>query len=393
MTWILPRLVGTGAALDLLWSSRKIDADEALRLGLVQQVVAPDELLDTARAYVADLAANVVAERARRHQAPRLRPRRAGAARRRCSRPTRRRGPRSAAPTPRRARCRCSSGGRPELRAPRRRVSAGVPASTDVTLRDEPDDRADASRRVGELEAQGPRRATASGSCGCGCSVSWRPPTELGWRTLAGAGGPPRRPTASRSRAEPRRRRARPGPPPRPRAAVAAAGSPPPTTLFTAAIDVGGSGWPRSEPGGLAGGGPGDGDDGVRVPAPRQVGCSTRVGYADGCGRCSSGRSPSVRAATPRRRPARVVPPGDRRRPAPARLTPTVALPTNWAATIVPPTPSRQRRPPARWQRNAPERGVRCDTCARRRAVRTGPLVGCRWRRRRSARTRPTASA
>jgi enoyl-CoA hydratase/carnithine racemase len=58
-TWILPRLIGTGAALDLLWSSRKIDAEEALRLGLVQQVVAPEDLLDTARAYVADLAANV----------------------------------------------------------------------------------------------------------------------------------------------------------------------------------------------------------------------------------------------------------------------------------------------------------------------------------------------
>lgn len=58
-TWILPRLIGTGAALDLLWSSRKIDADEALRLGLVQDVVAPEALLDTAKAYVADLAANV----------------------------------------------------------------------------------------------------------------------------------------------------------------------------------------------------------------------------------------------------------------------------------------------------------------------------------------------
>jgi enoyl-CoA hydratase/carnithine racemase len=58
-TWILPRLIGTGAALDLLWSSRKIGAEEALRLGLVQQVVAPDELLATASAYVADLAANV----------------------------------------------------------------------------------------------------------------------------------------------------------------------------------------------------------------------------------------------------------------------------------------------------------------------------------------------
>ena len=58
-TWFLPRQIGTAAALDLLWSSRKIGADEALRLGLVQQVVAPEELLDTARAYIADLAANV----------------------------------------------------------------------------------------------------------------------------------------------------------------------------------------------------------------------------------------------------------------------------------------------------------------------------------------------
>jgi enoyl-CoA hydratase/carnithine racemase len=58
-TWILPRLVGTGAALDLLWSSRRFDADEALRLGFVQQVVAPDDLLDVARRYVKDLADNV----------------------------------------------------------------------------------------------------------------------------------------------------------------------------------------------------------------------------------------------------------------------------------------------------------------------------------------------
>jgi enoyl-CoA hydratase/carnithine racemase len=58
-SWILPRLVGTGAALDLLWSSRKVDAAEAHRLGLVQQVTPPDELVDTACAYVRDLATNV----------------------------------------------------------------------------------------------------------------------------------------------------------------------------------------------------------------------------------------------------------------------------------------------------------------------------------------------
>jgi enoyl-CoA hydratase/carnithine racemase len=58
-TWTLPRQIGTGAALDLLWSSRKIGAEEALQLGLVQRVVEPDELLPTAIGYVADLAANV----------------------------------------------------------------------------------------------------------------------------------------------------------------------------------------------------------------------------------------------------------------------------------------------------------------------------------------------
>ena len=58
-TWIVPRLIGAGAALDLLWSSRRIDAQEAYRLGLVQQVVEPDDLLSTARQYVTDLAENV----------------------------------------------------------------------------------------------------------------------------------------------------------------------------------------------------------------------------------------------------------------------------------------------------------------------------------------------
>ena len=58
-TWIVPRLIGTGAALDLLWSSRKIDAAEAHRIGLVQQVVEPDDLVAAARRYIVDLAENV----------------------------------------------------------------------------------------------------------------------------------------------------------------------------------------------------------------------------------------------------------------------------------------------------------------------------------------------
>jgi len=55
-SWILPRLVGTGRALDLLWSSDKVDAQEALRLGLVDRVTAAESLLDDAIAYVEKLA-------------------------------------------------------------------------------------------------------------------------------------------------------------------------------------------------------------------------------------------------------------------------------------------------------------------------------------------------
>ncbi|MBB4956544.1 enoyl-CoA hydratase-related protein [Micromonospora polyrhachis] len=55
--WLLPRLVGVGNALDLLVSGRKIDAVEALRIGLVQRVLPCDEVLVEAQAYAADLAA------------------------------------------------------------------------------------------------------------------------------------------------------------------------------------------------------------------------------------------------------------------------------------------------------------------------------------------------
>lgn len=58
VTWLLPRLTGTGAALDLLWTSRRIDAEEALRLGIVEYVVEPDELIGRAKAYVRMIAAN-----------------------------------------------------------------------------------------------------------------------------------------------------------------------------------------------------------------------------------------------------------------------------------------------------------------------------------------------
>jgi len=57
MTWLLPRMIGTERAMDLLISGRTIDADEALALGLVSRVTEPGEVLAAATAYARDLAA------------------------------------------------------------------------------------------------------------------------------------------------------------------------------------------------------------------------------------------------------------------------------------------------------------------------------------------------
>jgi enoyl-CoA hydratase len=52
----LVNLVGPAAAKDILFSARRLDADEALRLGLISRVVAPEALEDEVRAYAATLA-------------------------------------------------------------------------------------------------------------------------------------------------------------------------------------------------------------------------------------------------------------------------------------------------------------------------------------------------
>ncbi|PHQ68340.1 MAG: enoyl-CoA hydratase [Sneathiella sp.] len=59
ISWMLPRLVGHSVALDLLLSSRKVTAEEALRIGLVNQVHEADALMPATRAYAKDLAQNV----------------------------------------------------------------------------------------------------------------------------------------------------------------------------------------------------------------------------------------------------------------------------------------------------------------------------------------------
>lgn len=54
----LPRLVGRGAALRLLLTGEMIPAAEAFRLGLVDQVVAADALMETATAMLRTMLAN-----------------------------------------------------------------------------------------------------------------------------------------------------------------------------------------------------------------------------------------------------------------------------------------------------------------------------------------------
>ena len=57
ISWQLSRIVGAPNTLDLLLSGRTVDGEEALRLGLVNQLCDVDDLLPRAFAYCAALAA------------------------------------------------------------------------------------------------------------------------------------------------------------------------------------------------------------------------------------------------------------------------------------------------------------------------------------------------
>jgi enoyl-CoA hydratase len=57
----LARLVGPSRAKNLVLTGRQVGADEALRIGLVDEVVAPDDLHDRACGLAAELAGGAVA--------------------------------------------------------------------------------------------------------------------------------------------------------------------------------------------------------------------------------------------------------------------------------------------------------------------------------------------
>ena len=56
IAWMLQQMVGTDAALDILWSSRKVRADEAKALKLATRVYADEDLVREAVAYIELLA-------------------------------------------------------------------------------------------------------------------------------------------------------------------------------------------------------------------------------------------------------------------------------------------------------------------------------------------------
>jgi 2-(1,2-epoxy-1,2-dihydrophenyl)acetyl-CoA isomerase len=56
-TWLLPRLIGAGRALEMMYTGEPLGAEEAARLGLVNRVVAPEELEPVVRSFAERLAA------------------------------------------------------------------------------------------------------------------------------------------------------------------------------------------------------------------------------------------------------------------------------------------------------------------------------------------------
>ncbi|MBQ76698.1 MAG: enoyl-CoA hydratase [Gammaproteobacteria bacterium] len=57
-TWLLPRLVGWAKAAELYYRARTVGAAECLELGLVNTVVADDQLMDTAMQWAQEIAEN-----------------------------------------------------------------------------------------------------------------------------------------------------------------------------------------------------------------------------------------------------------------------------------------------------------------------------------------------
>lgn len=58
ISWTLPRLIGTGKALDLLWSARRFSGEEAKEIGIAERLVDTGQAREAAVSYIRDLGAN-----------------------------------------------------------------------------------------------------------------------------------------------------------------------------------------------------------------------------------------------------------------------------------------------------------------------------------------------
>ena len=70
LSWVLPRIVGLTHANDVLLTSRVFTAEEAMAMGFLNRVLAPQDLMTTVTAYARNLAAAVSpgSARATKHQ-------------------------------------------------------------------------------------------------------------------------------------------------------------------------------------------------------------------------------------------------------------------------------------------------------------------------------------
>src|SRR5580698_2672285 len=59
LAWMLPRLVGTGNAIELMFTSKMVDAAEALRIGLVTRILPEENFLPAVQEIAREMAATV----------------------------------------------------------------------------------------------------------------------------------------------------------------------------------------------------------------------------------------------------------------------------------------------------------------------------------------------
>ncbi|MBK6658026.1 MAG: enoyl-CoA hydratase/isomerase family protein [Proteobacteria bacterium] len=59
VSWLLPRLIGTSRSIDILWSARRFDGEEADKMGLADRLCETGTAVEQAREYIVNLSKSV----------------------------------------------------------------------------------------------------------------------------------------------------------------------------------------------------------------------------------------------------------------------------------------------------------------------------------------------